>query len=272
VSLIHVDAQKCKRDGLCVAVCPNLLLELKEGSPIPTPIENAEEQCNDCGHCVVICPQGALAQRAMSPEQCEPLQASSLPSAAQLEHLMRGRRSIRTFKKEPLPREVLAKLIEVARYAPTGSNLQHVRWLVVYDEAEVRRLARLTEDWLRHKVAAQPDNAVLARNGKVLARAVEQGYDLTGRGAPHVVIAYGLRGRETNGIIALTFLELAAFAQGLGACWAGWLSNAAREWAPVQEALGLPEGYTCAGAMMIGSPKYKYQRLPQRNEAQIAWR
>ena len=272
MSLIQVDAEKCKRDGLCVAVCPNLLLELKEGSPIPSLIENAEEQCNDCGHCVVICPQGALAQRAMSPEQCEPLEASFLPSAAQVEHLMRGRRSIRAFKNDPVPREVLAKLIEIARYAPTGSNLQHIRWLVVYDGAEVRRLARLTEDWLRDKVAAQPDSPVLARNGKVLARAGRQGYDLIGRGAPHVVFAYGLRGRETDGIIALTFLELAAFAQGLGTCWAGWLGNAAREWAPVQEALGLPEGYSCAGAMMIGFPKYKYRRLPRRNEAQIAWR
>ena len=272
MSLIVIDPQKCHGDGLCVAVCPSLLIELKPGSAIPTTIDDAEARCNDCGHCVAICPHGALAQRAMSPEQCEPLRTKSLPSADQVEHLLRARRSIRTFKAEPLPRETLAKLIDVASKAPTGSNLQQVHWLVLYSESEVRQLARLTEDWLRAKVASQPDNPVMARNGKALARAGELGYDLTSRGAPHVVIAYGPAGRETDGIIALTFLELAAYANGVGACWAGWLGSAIREWPPAQAMVSLPEGYTCAGALMLGYAKYKYQRLPLRQAPQVAWR
>ena len=272
MSLLVIDPEKCHGDGLCVAVCPSLLLELRQGSTVPTTIDDAEERCNDCGHCVAICPHGALSQRAMAPEQCEPLRAKSLPSAEQVEHLMKARRSIRTFKEEPLPRETLAKLIDIASHAPTGSNLQQVRWLVVYDSGEARRLAGLTADWLRSKVVAQPPNAVLGKYESTLARAAELGYDLTGRGAPHVVIAYTPAGRETDGVIALTFLELAAYAHGVGACWAGWLATALREWPPMQAAVGLPEGYACAGAMLLGHAKYKYQRLPLRREPQVAWR
>jgi len=36
--------------------------------------------------------------------------------------------------------------------------------------------------------------------------------------------------------------------------------------------LALPEGHVPFGAMMVGRPKYRYQRLPLRNEPQITWR
>ena len=49
-------------------------------------------------------------------------------------------------------------------------------------------------------------------------------------------------------------------------------THGALEWPPMQEALGLPPDHTPHGAMLIGYPKYKFQRLPLRNEAQILWR
>jgi hypothetical protein len=39
----------------------------------------------------------------------------------------------------------------------------------------------------------------------------------------------------------------------------------------MMEALGFPEGHVSFGAMMVGHQKYKYQRLPLRNEAKITW-
>jgi nitroreductase len=66
-------------------------------------------------------------------------------------------------------------------------------------------------------------------------------------------------------------LDLAAPSFALGTCWAGFLMMAASHWPPLQNALSLPEGYACFGAMMIGYPKYKYQRLPLRKEPDIMW-
>ena len=207
----------------------------------------------------------------MAPEDCLPLQKDLLPSAAEVAHLVRARRSIRTFKEEPLPREVLAQLIDTARYAPTGSNRQQVRWLVVYASQEVQRLARLTADWLRHLAVSQP-GTMTATYLDSLKLASERGVDLTCRGAPHLVIAYGPRGREADGVIALSYLELAAYAAGVGTCWGGFVNSAAHEWPPMREALGLPEGTVSYGAMMMGYPKYGYRRLPRRHEAQVTWR
>jgi len=39
----------------------------------------------------------------------------------------------------------------------------------------------------------------------------------------------------------------------------------------MQEELKLPEGNISFGAMMVGYPKFKYKRLPLRNEAKIIW-
>jgi len=94
------------------------------------------------------------------------------------------------------------------------------------------------------------------------------------RGAPQLIIAHGqaLPPTQTACVIALTYLELAAFAQGLGACWAGYFNAAATFYPPMQQALALPEGHQSFGAMMVGYPKFQYHRLPLRNEAKITWR
>jgi hypothetical protein len=42
--------------------------------------------------------------------------------------------------------------------------------------------------------------------------------------------------------------------------------------ASLQETLALPEEHQSFGAMMVGYPKFEYQRIPMRKEAQITWR
>ncbi len=270
MDLLVVDPTKCKRDGLCVDECPRLLIELRPQSPVPTPREGAESLCNNCGHCLAVCPHGALTLRTAAPAACPPVSADSLPSLLQVEHLLRTRRSIRTFKASPLPRETLAALVDVARYAPSAANRQPVRWLVIEDGREVRRVARLTEDWMR-SAAADPASG-MASHLAGLDLAAQLGKDYVCRGAPHLVVAQVPPGRQSDGVIALAYLEVAAYARGLGACWAGFVMSAAEAWPPLREALGLSESLACAGVMLVGYPRYRYRLIPPRDEPQIVWR
>ena len=274
MDLFVVDQAKCTKCGACVVECPIRIIELLASNQLPTPIVGADDLCINCGHCVAVCPTEALALRTMAPGQCAPVRKEWRLDPERVEHLLRARRSIRSFKYREVDRELLVKLIDVARYAPTGSNRQPVNWLVVSGQAEVRRLAELTMDWIRstRKQATQPTQAAQWRKLDHLVATWESGIDYICRGAPHVIVAHAPQGRRTDCIIALTYLELAAYSHGLGPCWAGWVDGAANNWAPMQEHLGLPPGHTSCGGMMIGYPDYVYHRVPLRNDARITWR
>ena len=152
--------------------------------------------------------------------------------------------------------------------AATGSNRQPVQWLVVHDSDEVHKLAGQVIDWMRHLASENPSGGSWSR----IVATWDAGVDYICRGAPHLIIAHAPKGSSTTDCaIALTYLELAAPAFGLGTCWGGFLNAAANAWPSVQETLSLPEGNISYGVMMVGYPKYEYHRLPLRNEAEIIW-
>lgn len=225
MSLFVVDSEKCKRDGICVAECPLQLIELTDRKSVPIPINGADEMCINCGHCVAVCPHGAMSLATMKSEECAPVQKDLLPGLEQVEHLMLSRRSIRTYEDRAVEREVLTKLIDIARYAPTGRNAQLVRWLVIDDKKEVRRLAGIIIDWVRHLLKEQNPIAVRNRFDRVVAD-WEAGFDRVCRSAPALIITHAPKDYSTvatDCAIALTYFELAASAFGLGACWAGFV-------------------------------------------------
>jgi nitroreductase/NAD-dependent dihydropyrimidine dehydrogenase PreA subunit len=266
MSLFAIDRTKCLRDGLCADECPRYLIELgQDGDGFPTPGANADADCINCGHCLAVCPTGALTLASMPGAQCVEVNPALLPSAEQVEHMLRTRRSIRTYTDQPVPRALLARLLDVVRYAPTGSNRQNVQWLMIYDTALVRRVASMTLDLLRQQ-------AGLSSYARTYVMAAEKGLDLTCRAAPHMALALVPKGQETNGVIALTHLELAADALGLGACWSGLANGPINASPALRELLGIPEGYVSAGAMLLGYARYAYPRVPLRNEGHVTWR
>ena len=271
--LFAADPARCKGDGICVDECPTRIIELTPGDPTPRVPPDSEESCRNCGHCVAVCPHGAASITSMAPEQLPRVRQDWLLGREQATHFLRARRSIRTYTPQRAEREVLTRLIDVARFAPSASNRQPVRWVVIYEPAEVRRLAGLAVDWMRAGLPFQPP----AAQGNTLRFIAgwDSGLDMVCRGAPHLVVACGPADYAWAAVdcaIALTYLELAAPSFELGACWGGILTNAARQWPALQNALALPEGYVACGAMMIGYPRYRYYRLPLRNEAQVLWR
>src|SRR5580704_6793484 len=53
----------------------------------------------------------------------------------EFETLAKSRRAIRNFKSDPVPMELLERLIEIARWAPSGYNLQPTHFVLVTDPA-----------------------------------------------------------------------------------------------------------------------------------------
>jgi nitroreductase/NAD-dependent dihydropyrimidine dehydrogenase PreA subunit len=265
MSLFTINPDTCLRDGLCVAECPSYIIETQEEGCPPVPVPWAEETCINCGHCVAVCPVGALSLNTMSPEECADVRPDLLPAWPQVEHLLRTRRSIRSFEDRPVPPADVERLIEVATYAPSGSNSQPVEWLVIYDTGLVRRLAPMMRDVLLRAWC-------VPRYNRIFTLARDQGYDVVCRGAPHIIFALTPPGAERHAAISVTYLELAAYSMGLAACWCGFATGAVGASPELQAVIGLPEGRTAAAALLVGYPRYTYQRIPLRNPARVAWR
>ena len=273
MSFIEANRQTCSQDGICAAVCPMHLIDFSKGS-FPTPIEEAETLCIRCGHCVAACPSGSLLHADIPLQQCPSVKKEFVLSAEQSRQFLRNRRSIRNYRDQPVARETLQELIETARYAPTGHNTQGAEWLVLSDREELNRLIAIVGDWMRWMLAHMSDFALSLHIDKALER-LEDGEDVVLRDAPVLIVAHAAKDDRlapTTCTIALAHLELAATGMGLGGCWAGYFNAAASTFPPMREALGLPAGHLCFGAMMIGYPQFRYHRLPPRKEPNIIWR
>jgi nitroreductase/NAD-dependent dihydropyrimidine dehydrogenase PreA subunit len=273
LDLFKIDIEKCKKDGICVETCAGAFIQMEEGG-FPTQSDDAEELCIRCGACVAVCPTGSFSLRGMPQEKCPPARRKLLLTEEHCEHFLRYRRTIRVFKDKPVPQEVLTRLIEMARYAPSGFNAQCTEWLVLGNKDELKKLAGTIADWMRWMVNNMPEIASAIHLEKDLSR-WDEGVDVLLQDAPVVIVAHADKNSHTaleTCIIALTYLELAATSMGLGCCWAGYLEKAATYYPPMREALGLPEGHKCYGAMMVGYPKYKNHRFPTRKQPKIDWR
>ena len=255
--MIQIDHQRCIRCGLCVKDCPALCFRLNdEGISL-----RHEEHCLHCGHCAAICPRGAIELDGVPADTLTPL-APFLPFE-DFANLAKGRRSVRAFKDEPVPHDVLLRALDMARYAPTGKNLEDVEWLVIEGRARLRRIADAVIDAFR-------DEKAMAG----VVRSHDAGHDPIFRGAPCAVFAcagsnYGLS--ACNCDIATTYLELALPTLGIGTCWAGFVMRAAAASPAVVKAIGAAEGLMPYAGLMMGIPAVKYSRIPTRRELRVTW-
>ncbi|NDV18102.1 4Fe-4S dicluster domain-containing protein [Pseudodesulfovibrio sp. JC047] len=265
---MFVDTDKCKQCGACLDECPfDLIVEGKNG--FPKLRLAAKKTCIDCGHCVAVCPVGAVSlpqmpvTNGLAPEACLSMQKDFRVSPDQADQFLRGRRSVRSYKDKVVPEDVLNHLFRVSRFAPSAKNGQPARWIVTRSPEATHRLAGMTVEYMA-------THSVLPGVVKNWAR----GIDKVLHGAPHVAVAHapedGFNPAEDCSLSA-AYLELAAHAHGLGACWAGFLMEVAEGCCAIREELGIPEGHGVYAALVLGYPKYRYKRIPTRRDVEVTW-
>jgi ferredoxin len=271
---VKVDRKKCDADGSCCKVCPLGLLRMDPKEKIPAAVEGAREMCISCGHCVSVCPKGALSLESVALEECAELPADWRLDPRRVETLLKGRRSIRAFKPQPVPRDDLEKLIDIARYAPSGVNRQPLKWTVIYERDKVQAYAGAVAEWMEGMVS-QGNPTAKALRLQDLVEARTHGKDLICRNAPHLVLTWALKDdimAAQASTTALTFLDIAAVSMGLGACWAGYCQWALNSSEKCRHLAGINKRCACFGAMLVGHPAVRYSRIPPRNKARISWK
>ncbi len=274
MTLIQIDETKCKQDGFCVKECPAAIIKMKDKDSFPMMVEHGAQACLLCGHCIAVCPHDALTHTAIPMETSPLILKDNAITEDQATQFMRSRRSIRRFKDKSVEKETVQSIIDNARYAPTGGNTQLLKWTVFTEKTKIKVIADLTIDWMRQAIAADSNNTLAAYLPMVVA-AYDAGMDSITQGAPCLVFA-SAPGQYPNGMVdlslALSYFELAAVSKGMGTCWMGLIFQALKHSAPLQEAVGLSKSHTHFYPMILGYPKFKYHRVPERKAANISWK
>ncbi|MCX8033838.1 MAG: nitroreductase family protein [Thermodesulfovibrio sp.] len=143
--------------------------------------------------------------------------------------VIKTRRSIRKFKKEVPPEEVIKRCIETALYAPSAKNSQPWYFIIVKDKGKIKELSK-----------AQPFTKFL-------------------EGAPYVIVALADEKKSNHWLedmgCAIMALLLEAHSLGLGACWGAIYHPENRERENyVREVLDIPENLRIIACIGIGYP------------------
>jgi len=140
--------------------------------------------------------------------------------------LVKKRKSVRKYAAKPVPREIISRCIEAARFAPSACNSQPWYFIVVDDEELKKRLARgaFSGIYSMNSFAGGAATFVVTVRDKssYFAR-----------------LAGAFRGVEYNLVdigIACEHLILQAEEDGVGTCWLGWFNEKA-----VKKILGIPK-------------------------------
>ena len=189
--------------------------------------------------------------------------------------LLKTRRSIRAFTDEPVSDEDVQKVLEAARWAPSGANSQPWEFIVIRDQATKDQMAvwavnqqhlvheaELTRpEELRWASAARPVSDPVFKTTPVLILVI---------GDPRVSKSFPLltyvERKEENLISALasafSYMTLAASSLGLGSHWAS-LVAATYPSAMIRDLLGIPDGYCIYDMLGLGHPAMEAEAAPR---------
>jgi len=179
---------------------------------------------------------------------------------------MQSRRSIRKFKSNEVPDPVIRELLEAARLAPSGSNLQATRFVVIKSPAERMKLKECTPlPFVAHApviIACCIDREAM---GSTVVRYRElmeaQAFAGTPLADDNTLIEASAKRRSSmdqaaikaylslNAAIAIEHIALRAVDLGLGSCWIMMFDNA-----KAKSMLGLDDRYDVVALLPVGYP------------------
>ena len=264
--------EHCVGCGLCAELCPARIIEFNRDEK-PWVDDSRADNCIRCGQCLSFCPTSACYWDYQPAEERVPVEAELMPEAEEAETFLRSRRSIRRYQDAPVSDEMILRILETARYAPSASNLQPVRWIVTRGREKMRELGDLVADLFLRQGKGTGD--YLDEHLAAVGQSWRKGHDPIFRGAPHLVVAVldkSCRYPE-DAAMALTYFELAAHANGVGCCWGGYFTMAARQSAEMAHVLGVKGSELVVGAQMFGHPRGLTlgRILPPRKKIDLTW-
>ena len=156
---VIIDRDKCVGCSRCASVCVahNIVIKNKKA-------ETVLDDCLMCGQCSAVCPKKAITVSGYHTDQKEKQGDIRLDPREVLE-VIRFRRSIRRFKQEPVPNEVIDQILEAGTLTHTAKNMQDVSFTVL--EKEKNRIEQMAVSVFKKIKPIADLLSPMARNMKI---------------------------------------------------------------------------------------------------------
>jgi nitroreductase len=189
----------------------------------------------------------------------------------ELSDIIASRRSIRKFRQEDISADTIRLLLDAARLAPSGSNLQPARFIVAQSPAAKEALGRFTPYKFIVKAAVIfvccADLTAMStrehRIGELFQEGAFEGVEIDTRD-PLLTSNPGLAAEAVkaylamNAAIAIEHIVLRAVDLGLGSCWLGRFDRD-----KVKEFLALDESIYPVVLLPVGYPDQSPKARPR---------
>ncbi|MBX3707805.1 MAG: nitroreductase family protein [Pseudomonadales bacterium] len=192
-----------------------------------------------------------------------------MSGAMTLSEAIHNCRAMRRLKSDEVPEALLLELIDAANQAPSGSNAQRARWVVVRDPVQKKKLADLNRKHAEPYIAPQRNNPADAKQKRLLDAVVWQMDHM--HEIPALIVACIDYGERVEGLgiyrqagsvwPGVQNLLLTARSLGLGAAPT---TLALRDQDAVREVLGLPETFAALCLIPVGYPMGRFGPVVRR--------
>jgi len=194
--------------------------------------------------------------------------------------------NIRSWKREPVEKEKIVKVLEAGRRAPSWGNTQPWRFIVVQDKVKIRELAKAAGE--QPQVSTAPVVIVCCGLGEAFSRKmhreslkqlIEFGVmDWPDQVLDNVVLGSDLLAPYRLGeqvmtikageqiMISIAYMTLEAVNQGLGSCWVGAISPK-----DAHQVMDLPDNMFVHDFFLLGYPGENPRPRPRKDFDKIVF-
>ena len=278
---LSINYNTCITCGKCIRVCPaSIFYRTPDAEEVKTQNESA---CIRCGHCVAICPADSVIHNYFPPEKVHMIDSAILPTAGQLDVLIKARRSNRAFSSKSVPKDHLEQILEAAHRAPTASNGREVSFTVVTHPDKLKFISAYTMEALSKMIRAanrlkpllklfRPDLVALIPMMEARKKAFYEGRkDTVLRGARAVIFFHtpeAARFGKEDANLAYQNASLVAESLGVAQFYTGYVCSVKNKQGLCRE-LGIT-GEIYAG-MALGIPAFRFEKYIDKEPVKVNW-
>ncbi|MDP4180243.1 MAG: nitroreductase family protein [Bacillota bacterium] len=290
VANVEIDYSKCIACGKCADICGGGLVGaiFKENGKMIVD-QKRHFGCIGCGQCMAICPENCISVEGRTISKIDAIDFVEDPKASYEEFysMISARRANRNFLEKEVEQEIIDKIIDGVKQAPMGLPPSDVEILVLKGHLKVREFVTDIINAIDHrkwifgrtmrfffrifsKEFSDLCRTYLYPTALFYIRDLKAGKDGLLFNAPLVLYFHASRYADpADPFIAATYAQLTAESLGLATCFAGTSSNFLKYNRKLKKKYGIGMKDHHGIALLIGYPKYKFERRLRRSLSKV---